>query len=56
MDIEDSDVSFWESFNRDIWKIILCVIGLLFGIFYQRPIIVFFSFAAIFSWLVRRKF
>jgi len=48
-------MNFLESFNRDWWKLVICLFVLIFGILNQRPVLIFLSLAAIISWLIRKK-
>ena len=43
-----------DALRRDMWKLLLCVGGLAFGLYNGRGVIVFFALAALIAWPVYR--
>lgn len=43
-------MKFWHYDHRDIWKLILVIVGLTYGIYDHSAVIVFFGSGALISW------
>ena len=43
-------MKFWQYDRRDIWKLILVIVGLIYGIYDHSAVIVFFGSGALISW------